>query len=72
MGGLMREELEDLQVRFTHQELAIEVLSQAMVRQDQLIVEMRRELVRLQEIVRELRPSPLDGDPAHEPPPPHY
>ncbi|MCB1727756.1 MAG: SlyX family protein [Gammaproteobacteria bacterium] len=68
----MREELEDLQVRFTHQELAIEVLSQAMVRQDQLIVEMRRELVRLQEIVRELRPSPLDGDPAHEPPPPHY
>ena len=68
----MREELEDLQVRFTHQELAIEVLSQAMVRQDQLIVEMRRELARLQEIVRELRPSPLDGDPAHEPPPPHY
>ena len=68
----MREELEDPQVRFTHQELAIEVLSQAMVRQDQLIVEMRRELVRLQEIVRELRPSPLDGDPAHEPPPPHY
>ena len=68
----MREELEDLQVRFTHQELAIEVLNQAVVRQDQLIVEMRRELVRLQEIVRELRPSPLDGDPAHEPPPPHY
>jgi len=72
MGGLMREELEDLQVRFTHQELAIEVLNQAVVRQDQLIVEMRRELARLQEIVRELRPSPLDGDPAHEPPPPHY
>ncbi|HPE80159.1 MAG TPA: SlyX family protein [Gammaproteobacteria bacterium] len=68
----MREELEDLQVRFTHQELAIEVLNQAVVRQDQLIVEMRRELARLQEIVRELRPSPLDGDPAHEPPPPHY
>ena len=68
----MREELEDLQVRFTHQELAIEVLNQAVVRQDQLIVEMRRELARLQEIVREPRPSPLDGDPAHEPPPPHY
>ncbi|MEZ5587249.1 MAG: SlyX family protein [Sedimenticolaceae bacterium] len=68
----MREELEDLQVRFTHQELAIEVLNQAVVRQDQLIIEMRRELARLQEIVRELRPSPLDGDPAHEPPPPHY
>lgn len=68
----MREELEDLQVRFTHQELAIEVLNQAVVRQDQLIVEMRRELARLQEIVQELRPSPLDGDPAHEPPPPHY
>jgi len=72
MGGLMREELEDLQVRFTHQELAIEVLNQAVVRQDQLIVEMRRELARLQEIVRELRPSPLNNDPAHEPPPPHY
>lgn len=72
MGGMMRDELEDLQVRFTHQELTIETLNQTVVRQDQLIAEMRKELSRLQEIVRELRPSPLDGDSAHEPPPPHY
>ena len=31
-----------------------------------------QEQQRLQEAVRELRPSPLDGDSAHEPPPPHY
>lgn len=68
----MQEQLEDLQARFAHQELAIEALSEAVVRQDRLIAGLREELRRVREQVEELRLSPLGGDPSAEPPPPHY
>ena len=68
----MQDPIEDLQVRFAHQELAIEALSETVARQDRLIAELRDELARLKQLVQELRPSPLGGDPAAEPPPPHY
>jgi len=41
-------------------------------RQDQQIVELRRELARLKQMLLELKPSPLGADAADEPPPPHY
>lgn len=63
-------ELEDLQVRLTHQELAIDALSASVVRQDQLIASLRDEIDVLKRLLRELRPSPIDG--VDEPPPPHY
>lgn len=68
----MREQLEDLQVRLAHHELALETLNETVVRQDRLIAELREELRRVQQQLRDLRPSPLDGDPSAEPPPPHY
>jgi SlyX protein len=68
----MQADLEDLQVRFAHQELAIEALHDALIRQDRLIEEMRDELARITQVLAELRPSPLGADPADEPPPPHY
>ena len=68
----MQDPIEDLQVRFAHQELAIETLSETVARQDRLIAELREELARLKQLVHELRPSPLGGDSATEPPPPHY
>ena len=68
----MQEQLEDLQVRAAHQELAIEALNATVARQDRLIAELREELERLRQMVSELKPSPLGADIADEPPPPHY
>ena len=68
----MQEQLEDLQVRAAHQELAIEALNATVARQDRLIAELREELERLRQTVSELKPSPLGADVADEPPPPHY
>ena len=68
----MSAELEDLQIRVTHQDLAIETLNDTVARQDRQISQLREELDQLRELVRELRPSPLGGDPGDEPPPPHY
>jgi SlyX protein len=69
---MTRDAIDDLQVRLAHQELAIEMLNQTVVRQDQDIAALRAELADVQRLLRELRPSPLDGGPADEPPPPHY
>ena len=67
----MQDQVEDLQIRWAHQELAIEALNETVARQDQQIVELRQELARLKQMLLELKPSPL-GDTADEPPPPHY
>ena len=72
LAGLMQDPIEDLQVRFAHQELAIEVLNKTVARQEREIAELRDELARLKQQLHELRPSPLGADPADEPPPPHY
>ena len=68
----MQDQIEDLQVRFAHQELAIEALNETVARQDRLIATLRDELVHVRQILNELRPSPLGADSAREPPPPHY
>ncbi|MDJ0738095.1 MAG: SlyX family protein [Gammaproteobacteria bacterium] len=68
----MSDALEDLQTRFAHQELAIEALNEVFVRQGRQIDDLRAALDRLQQELRELRPSPLDADGGSEPPPPHY
>jgi len=68
----MQDQLEDLQIRYAHQELAIEALNETVARQDQLIAEIRQELVQLKQMLLELKPSPLGADAADEPPPPHY
>ena len=68
----MQDQLEDLQIRWAHQELAIDALYETVARQDQQIVELRQELARLKQMLLELKPSPLGGDTADEPPPPHY
>jgi SlyX protein len=68
----MNDAIADLQERFAHQELAIETLNQVVADQGRLIDALRAELARVSTELRELRPSPLDGDTANEPPPPHY
>lgn len=68
----MEDQIEDLQVRFAHQELAIEALNETVAHQDRQIAELREELVQLKQMLLELKPSPLGNDVAGEPPPPHY
>jgi SlyX protein len=68
----MQEHLEDLQIRLTHQDLAIEALNQTVARQDRRIAELGEELARVRQLLAELKPSPLGADSAQEPPPPHY
>ena len=68
----MQEQLEDLQIRLTHQDLAIEALNQTVARQDRRIAELGEQLARVRQILAELKPSPLGTDSAQEPPPPHY
>lgn len=68
----MSAELEDLQVRFTHQEAAIEALSATIAHQAGQINALRDQLERVKHELRELQPSPLGHDAGDEPPPPHY
>jgi SlyX protein len=68
----MQEQLEDLQIRLTHQDLAIEALNQTVAKQDRRIAELGEELARVRQILAELKPSPLGADSEQEPPPPHY
>ncbi|MCB1802628.1 MAG: SlyX family protein [Gammaproteobacteria bacterium] len=68
----MSDALEDLQIRFAHQELAIEELTANLLRQGRIIDDLRSELDEVKRDLRELRPSPLATDAADEPPPPHY
>jgi len=68
----MQAQLEDLQIRFAHQEMAIEALNETVARQDQRIAELREELRQVKLMLLELKPSPLGADVVDEPPPPHY
>ena len=68
----MSDALEDLQIRFAHQDVAIEALNETVARQDRLIADLRAELDEVKRDLRELHPSPVGGDAASEPPPPHY
>ncbi|MCP5298668.1 MAG: SlyX family protein [Chromatiaceae bacterium] len=68
----MNDALADLQERFAHQELAIEALNDVVVRQGRAIDALRAELDEVKRELRALRPSPVGGDAADEPPPPHY
>ena len=64
--------VEDLQIRLSHQDLTIEALSETVAQQQRLIAELQAQLEHVNDIVRELRPSPLGPPDAAEPPPPHY
>jgi len=62
--------LNDLQSRLTYQEDDIKQLSRQVMRQQQELEGLKREVARLKELVVELAPSQTGA--ADEPPPPHY
>ncbi len=65
-------QLEDLQIRLTHQEMAIEALNRVVTQQDGLIAQLRADLAQVRQMLHALQPSPLGDAAAQEPPPPHY
>ena len=69
---MSQQQIDDLQMRVAHQEIAIEALNQTVARQDQMLVALREELAEVRRMLRELRLSPVHGDSGDEPPPPHY
>ncbi len=62
--------IEALETRLTHQEAAIDELTQSLLRQENRIREHTETLQRLELQVRAL--TPPDGEPAADEKPPHY
>lgn len=67
----MQERLEKLELLFMEQEQTLEALSQQVYLQQQEIRRALQEIERLHDKLKALQPTLL-GNPADEPPPPHY
>ncbi len=67
----MDDRLVDLETRIAFQEESIQVLSQSLVHQQQIIGSLQREVDELRQRLQAMSTSPLQGD-DEEPPPPHY
>lgn len=63
--------LEDLEVRYAHQELALDNLTRQVLEQAETIRHLQAELEHLKSLLRELAPS-ATAPPTEETPPPHY
>jgi SlyX protein len=63
--------LDALEIRIAYQDQTIEELNAAVIRQAQEIDRLRREMRLLEAEMREAMAA-TPGDPAAEPPPPHY
>ena len=67
----MESRLEDLEIRLSHQELAIDNLTQHSLEQQQHIARLQAELEYVKSLLRELSPSAV-ASAGEETPPPHY
>ena len=67
----MEEKITNLEIRFTHQEAAIEEMNAVLLKQHQLIESLRAELGLLQRQLKDIGSSNI-VDASQEPPPPHY
>ncbi|MBE0510134.1 MAG: SlyX family protein [Chromatiales bacterium] len=67
----MESRLDDLEFRLTHQELAIDNLTESNLQQQQAITRLQAEIAYLKTLLRELTPSAVAA-PGEETPPPHY
>ena len=67
----MEERLIDLESRLAFQDEAIEHLTATLLSQEKSLAELQAEVQRLKELVIQLAPAQV-GQPADEPPPPHY
>ena len=67
----METRLTDLEIRFTHQEAALEEMNNVLLKQHSLIEKLRGEMAALQRQLREASDDTI-ANPAEETPPPHY
>lgn len=67
----MESRLDDLEIRLTHQELAIEQLTLSNLTLEKRLERVQGELDYLKSLMRELSPSAVAAQ-ADETPPPHY
>lgn len=70
LGKEFEDRVVDLEVRLTHQEVGLDNLTAASVRQGRVIEELLVQLKQIKGMLRQMdEPAPVPGD---EPPPPHY
>lgn len=67
----LEERVNDLEIRYAHQEEALEALSRELLEQQRLIERQGTLIETLAERLRALGEAPV-GRPEDEPPPPHY
>ncbi|NOX76393.1 MAG: SlyX family protein [Gammaproteobacteria bacterium] len=67
----METRLTDLEIRLTHQEAALEEMSDVLLKQHHMMESLQRNLAALQVQLRDTNPQGV-ADPSQEPPPPHY
>lgn len=67
----LQNRMTELEIRLSHQELALESLTQQSLSQTQTIEVLQKQIEHLKSMVKELTPSPLAPEDA-ETPPPHY
>ncbi len=67
----MENRIEDLEIRFAHQDAAIEELTRHLQAQSRQIEELQAQLRHLQSQLASLSPSPV-APMSEETPPPHY
>jgi SlyX protein len=67
----LEERLNDLEIRYAHQEAAVEALSREIIEQRRLIDQQAERINILKSRLAALAESPV-GRPEDEPPPPHY
>jgi len=63
--------IEELEIRIAHQEYALQGQGEELLHLQQANTRLTRQLLELSERVQALAAQPA-GDPADEPPPPHY
>ncbi len=71
MSDNSEEALVDLQIRITHQEAAIEALTQNILTLEKQMLSLNKQLLELQSVIKELMPT-LVAPQSQETPPPHY
>lgn len=71
MASQLQRRIEELEIRLTHQEYALQRQGEELLHLQQLTTRMSRQLADVAERLQALAAAPLTH-PASEPPPPHY
>lgn len=67
----MESKLTDLEIRLTHHEVALEEMSEVMIKQQQILESLRGDVTALQRQLRDMSPGNI-ASAEEESPPPHY